>query len=974
MKDIDIIFEEILFDLDSPVESIRQDAIIKLSKIDSPKVIPVLESIAREDGDPHFRFLAEKLLFQIKRKTLTTLSQASTKSEEETIKPLIEKLQKGNSDEKIDTIRKIVRLQDKSYSKILKEVLGVEKDNRVIATLLLALGILGEKADLPLIYTYFAHIDERVRANAIEAASYIPDPKTYEKIIPLIRDKNNRVRANAIKFLRMSGKVNVMEILKNMLTGNDIYMKESAVYALKFFPIEQILPLLEIAINDPDPVISKKAKMILAIFANAGNVEASQLLKTGKLAKTTEEEIEKNDFSVQKSIKALNSPDESVRKKEIDRIIRERDEVMVPELIKRLDREHSNHIIARILIGLGKLKAISADSKIVRYLGHSDSRIRANAVEALSLMGSRKYLLELQELLRDKNNRVRANAVIALKDEPEVNIFKILRLMVKSPDESMRKSAFYAICEINKEDGVKLLTEFLNSDNNEEKKRVIEILEIMAEKGNKAAAKLIERKIKPLSAVENTITTEQQEIEIEEEEQKQTESATDLNSLKKVLENGDVVKRKEVVYKLKEIATPEAISLLEKLGSSDKSFAVRYLAQTMLDSLKSSSSPQEESVEQSDTPTEKNGENILQNNSTLAETETLTEKKPVEDSLDQIIKEVQSPKIPSKKQKQEDPLKPNPFYRFNVFFAEAIPIHLMCIFSLLPEKLLPFNIVFSAITMSMLWFLVKDGGIFLKGFRKNFHLEVVDFKTNKPASLFQSIKRNFFLIIPAIPIFEAAFAFSDEHQRRFGDKLANTRVIQKKRTNAKISFILFIIFFLLYIFETGTILFKGSINIFGESNTIYNPNLKVKLKLINKKSWEITPDSEKINIHKILSNGKIIRLKISSFSITAKDIKEIKSTSKIDYFRDYLMDYFLRKQVMWEEINANEITIDEFPAVEFALQAKFSNNYPERGYMTFILLSEIKKVYLIEYMVPAEKFSMVMNDYKFIKKHLKVNY
>lgn len=87
-------------------------------------------------------------------------------------------------------------------------------------------------------------------------------------------------------------------------------------------------------------------------------------------------------------------------------------------------------------------KAVSA------LLTHSDSRVRANAVEALGQMGCQNLVSLLEKFLVDCDNRIRANAIIAVFSVDPGKAVAALRVMAQSPLESHRDSALYCLSQI----------------------------------------------------------------------------------------------------------------------------------------------------------------------------------------------------------------------------------------------------------------------------------------------------------------------------------------------------------------------------------------------------------------------------------------------------------------------------------------------------------------------------------------------
>ncbi|MBI2943087.1 MAG: HEAT repeat domain-containing protein [Candidatus Wallbacteria bacterium] len=98
----------------------------------------------------------------------------------------------------------------------------------------------------------------------------------------------------------------------------------------------------------------------------------------------------------------------------------------------------------------------------VGHLGHTDARVRANAVEVVEKLGDDKRVTELlTPLLADDNNRVRGNVAKALGRIGVPKIALYLEEMLKSNRVSMRESAVYAMSHIRAAAMVDLLVRAL---------------------------------------------------------------------------------------------------------------------------------------------------------------------------------------------------------------------------------------------------------------------------------------------------------------------------------------------------------------------------------------------------------------------------------------------------------------------------------------------------------------------------------
>lgn len=97
--------------------------------------------------------------------------------------------------------------------------------------------------------------------------------------------------------------------------------------------------------------------------------------------------------------------------------------------------------------------------------------------------------------------------------------------------------------------------------------------------------------------------------------------------------------------------------------------------------------------------------------------------------------------------------------------------------------------------LPFVYFLVKDS-IFKNGQsigKMVFRKRVIDYKSKKPCTVMQSIIRNIPMVIPFIPLIELIKLTINSENRRFGDKWANTIVVEEQGKGGKVICILLIL-------------------------------------------------------------------------------------------------------------------------------------------------------------------------------------
>jgi AAA family ATP:ADP antiporter len=121
------------------------------------------------------------------------------------------------------------------------------------------------------------------------------------------------------------------------------------------------------------------------------------------------------------------------------------------------------HIKSKIIKILGEMKAVNTAPVIKQFLTYGDSRVRANAVEALGEMNLPDIKELVTPLLNDSNPRTRINAEIILwrQDTSEAGLKPLIESF-NSPDEITRVRTVYALGRVGGEKAKGLLVKALN--------------------------------------------------------------------------------------------------------------------------------------------------------------------------------------------------------------------------------------------------------------------------------------------------------------------------------------------------------------------------------------------------------------------------------------------------------------------------------------------------------------------------------
>lgn len=172
--------------------------------------------------------------------------------------------------EKIAKIQEIAETGNHAKLPALLKLLESESDKFLLATLVKAVGALGDKSHMDPLLPFLADDDPRVAANTVEALERLGNPKCVEQVIKLISHPDNRVRANAMKTVwhyahnnALANKL-IMDRLKEMIFSSKPQMRESAIYVLGEIGSEAALDIVALSANDSIESVRTKAQEAIA--------------------------------------------------------------------------------------------------------------------------------------------------------------------------------------------------------------------------------------------------------------------------------------------------------------------------------------------------------------------------------------------------------------------------------------------------------------------------------------------------------------------------------------------------------------------------------------------------------------------------------------------------------------------------------------------------------------------------------------
>jgi HEAT repeat protein len=444
--------------LKSPDEQDRKKAIGALFRAADREAVIALQQIAEIDESLEVRFYARRALAAVK-------SIRRPKSDDESAisipDPLDAETFSSFDDEQKCALLKALIDQNRSDSlHCLLAVMPAEQNPRVLATLVMAIGVFGTLLECRVLIPCLSHRDARVRANTIEALEMLGNLKLFAYIFPMLEDPDNRVRANAARSLKSIEPFTSFRLLQAMITSGKIAFQASALYVLRCFESDASAALVAPFLDNPHADLKNKAVQTLRILADRGVERAVELVANlpapveepspaammQELAEQSEAE-EDGSLRLQKAF-AIEDPRERLEVIEKESV--QLGEKAVEPLMSYLERETDQMVVGKIYVLLGRLYDTRAIASLRKGLANEDARCRANAVEAIGMIGEAESLQELIPFLDDPNNRVCGNAMLALRSVTGVDIATPLQRLAESKDEFFQRTAVYVLSELQR--------------------------------------------------------------------------------------------------------------------------------------------------------------------------------------------------------------------------------------------------------------------------------------------------------------------------------------------------------------------------------------------------------------------------------------------------------------------------------------------------------------------------------------------
>ena len=235
----------------------RNSAAYALKEMIIPESIPLLK-ILFKDQDP-----------SVVTKAREALESLSRQGVEEAIKILDDNLHQSSNTpstppekmatpQLMDWIGKNLEIRDRNTVEKLIARLKIEKDERLVASLIMALAGSGSHKIIKDLLPFLEHPTDRIRANTVECLGVLLPKKQKSRLTPMLEDINNRVIGNAIIALITDFEEQTLKALEALAQSSNINEQLTAVYCIGTIGNDQTLSCCDYLLESPFTEVKEK--------------------------------------------------------------------------------------------------------------------------------------------------------------------------------------------------------------------------------------------------------------------------------------------------------------------------------------------------------------------------------------------------------------------------------------------------------------------------------------------------------------------------------------------------------------------------------------------------------------------------------------------------------------------------------------------------------------------------------------------
>jgi len=248
---MNLIVDEIIFDLESEFIETRRNALLRLvsmENISDPLRIQLLKNVIKNEQDPLLKEFAEKKLSSINNiedENILKVKRSDENIPDASDVSLDSVFNGFNNSLKLELIE-LIKSGEKRTSKFkLFEYLSKQNDPEVICGLIYVITDLGNSNDALTIKDYLLHESTNVKLSAIESIVILKNSECLKYVFSLILDTDSEVYRKVSEIARKMPVSQVVEIISDWIESSNKYQLKCAIKILRLFEMSRVYSLLQ---------------------------------------------------------------------------------------------------------------------------------------------------------------------------------------------------------------------------------------------------------------------------------------------------------------------------------------------------------------------------------------------------------------------------------------------------------------------------------------------------------------------------------------------------------------------------------------------------------------------------------------------------------------------------------------------------------------------------------------------------------
>ncbi len=509
----------------------------------------LLMFIAHNHFHPDTRHLAKQMALELQARLFGSINlQEPLTAEEE---KALDQLSSENPGEQNEAMKTLNREHDPENLQKLLLRLQKETDPAVIIRLIEVCSSLGGDQVFSQIAPFLRSGSEQIRQTVIRSFVHFGRPEIHYLLIRFSRDGSAVVQKEALDALKSHAEEPLLQALNKMSQPGSMALdKEASIYVIAKLGLHTAKDCLERLIQDKDSLTVKHARQAMAFLNRLSQEEPRPApSKPEEPSPAIEEDDLKEEAQASAEIDEEDARSADLRQDLIGKILQAEEKEAVNAIFGLMENgfgnvlgeiydeiwERSNKkILATFVMALGNTRDSRHADFLIQCLEHPDSRVQANAIESLRLIGMQPHKEKILPFLDSRTDRVKANAITALHAFRLVDTEREVTAMLRSRKENRQLAALYIVTEIFDPAFIHLLEIALDDPNPKVSRRAMEVLGMYVHEGHAAAEKLASQwgVLEELKlALEREAQQEEEALESDEEMSDMDSSLSELNEL-----------------------------------------------------------------------------------------------------------------------------------------------------------------------------------------------------------------------------------------------------------------------------------------------------------------------------------------------------------------------------------------------------------------------------------------------------------